>query len=630
MVETIEAGWMCYVRDLTVTSSSNFGQMMQAQERTTVEVKQKMPLKEVDSIITRVHHQKKERGSKAAVALCRNGISKYPENITLRRLMFDLLFDEKDYQSAFVALGDYIACIGPNRTLIADFAKRYRRFRRVLSKDEMRHYAQTLKTAISEGHTNKQVRIQVREVISEDLPRNTEHLGETEEYIIKYLQNDSTFESFVQIERTIEDSEGIERIAPLLDKYILNRPRSLKTFRIDLYCVSIYEKLSAFENASKILSELLQKRMDSVAIRSLFRISRLRKDYGLVDELLTNNPEITKTSDFNILYELVYYFESKNDFDAIQTVLRRIDRGFDSNLPVKRTVRNFYIRFGMPQDAKRLDGEISNLYAKQNRGEEGKYKDAVTESEMEVASKVQDLYSQLEHQKKLAAISDLTTGISHELGQPITNIRYTIQFYKRIFEKGISKTDIDKVFSSILEETARMGGLIRRLAPLTSSRSVTESFDVMERIRRRVDAELPKLTENQIEVTIHPKGPVRFYADPVKFDQLISNLLLNAMDAISEKGPRNPSTQRDHIEIQIESTPTELKLLFSDTGIGIPIANRNKIFDPFFSTKPPGKGEGLGLFIVWNILKMLGGRISVDPNYSTGARFISIIPKIAE
>lgn len=175
-----------------------------------------------------------------------------------------------------------------------------------------------------------------------------------------------------------------------------------------------------------------------------------------------------------------------------------------------------------------------------------------------------------------------------------------------------------------------MGGLIRRLAPLTSSRSVTESFDVMERIRRRVDAELPKLTENQIEVTIHPKGPVRFYADPVKFDQLISNLLLNAMDAISEKGPRNPSTQRDHIEIQIESTPTELKLLFSDTGIGIPIANRNKIFDPFFSTKPPGKGEGLGLFIVWNILKMLGGRISVDPNYSTGARFISIIPKIAE
>lgn len=604
------------------------GKPMSPQQRVSAPATPEQSGLDASLMIAIVRRQQLSGELKDAITTCRDGMVKHPDDVTLRRLMVDLLFQQTDYQSAFVALGDYLACIGPNRRLIAEFAKRYRRFRRVLPPSEMQRYAQILKAAIGENRINKLVSSAVRQVISEDLLPHLALLGKTEEEFVNSLDDDANFDTFVKIERIIEEQDGIERLAPLLDQHILRRPRSPQTFRIDLYCVSIYEKLRSFDSASKILRELLQQKIDSVAVRSLFRISRLRKDFGPVDELLTENPDLAKARDFNILYELVYYFEAKNDFDAVQTVLRRIDRSFSTNLPVKKTVRNFYIRFGMLDDAKRLESEISGLYLKRKGGEEGKYNDAVTESEMEVASKVQDLYSQLEHQKQLAAISDLTTGISHELGQPITNIRYTIQFYKRIFEKGMSKNDIDKVFSSILEETERMGGLIRRLAPLTSSRSVVETFDVMERIRKRLEAESPRLIENQIGFAVRPKVPVTLTADPVKFDQLISNLLLNAIDAIVEKGATSRAARKHLIDIQVEASPRELRLLVSDTGIGVPIANRNKIFDPFFSTKAPGKGEGLGLFIVWNILKMLGGRISVDPKYSDGARFIATIPRI--
>ncbi|WP_193078077.1 sensor histidine kinase [Pseudomonas lundensis] len=438
---------------------------------------------------------------------------------------------------------------------------------------------------------------------------------------LKLIRNDSTFDSFVKLEKSLE-KDSVDSLSLLLDTHILDRGRSKQTYRIDLYCVSIYEKIKAFDSALKIAAELLQVKIQTVAVRSLFRLCRTLKQYSPADDLLEREPALINNHDFNVLYELVYYFEAKNDFHSVQSILRRIEKGFASSLPVLRTVRNFYIRFGMLEEAKRLEPAISPLYHRRLAGDQ-KFTAEVVESEAELASKIGELYSQLEHQKQLAAISDLTTGISHELGQPITNIRYTIQYHRRILAKQLTMDGVSKVFDSILEETERMGGLIRRLSPLTSSKSVIEKFDLMERIHRRVEGETPRLQESGTTVTISPPYAIDLIADPVKFDQLISNLLLNSIDAIQER----KVARENHIEIRVESGKKEARIFFTDTGMGIPIRNRKRIFDPFFSTKPPGKGEGLGLFIVWNLLKMLGGRIAVDSKYSTGARFIVTLPK---
>jgi C4-dicarboxylate-specific signal transduction histidine kinase len=152
---------------------------------------------------------------------------------------------------------------------------------------------------------------------------------------------------------------------------------------------------------------------------------------------------------------------------------------------------------------------------------------------------------------------------------------------------------------------------------------VLETFDLVDRIKKRVQLENPRLHDNHIIVTVKPQTPVTIYGDTVKFDQLISNLLINAIDAIVE----SKKTANNKIAISLKSDIQNVQISFSDNGLGIPFKNKNKIFDPFFSTKAPSKGEGLGLFIVWNLLKGQGGKITVDTSYKNGARFIITIPK---
>ena len=558
-----------------------------------------------------------------ASAACEQAQRNFPDDHFFPKILADLYFQQGKFEAAFVALADYLGGIPPNKKSIGEFANRYYRFRRVLSKDELSKLAELLDSILDQAHLNKNIINAVRAIIKPDVSSDRLPQADTadEREFINLLSSDANFIALVKLERRIEE-KAIDRVEWILDAYVLDRERTQATFRIDLFCVSIYEKLHKFAKAMKVVSELLKLRLDSVAIRSLFRICRLLKKYDAVDNLLTQEPSIIKGNDFNILYELVYYFEAKNDLEHLQKVLRTIDKSFAQNLPVLKTLRNFYIRFGMLEDARRLEPVILQLL--RGSGETpSRFVNALAESETELASKVQELYSQLEHQKQLAAISDLTTGISHELGQPITNIRYTIQFYRKLLQKNVTLEGVSKVFDSILEETDRMGGLIKRLSPLTSSKTVVEKFDVMDRIRIRVNLEEPRLYENKISVSIHPDRKVIMEGDPVKFDQLISNLLLNSIDAIGEvKQPK-----RHYIKISVEATNREIQIAFSDTGVGIPIKNKNKIFDPFFSTKAPGKGEGLGLFIVWNLLKMQGGRISVDSHYQDGARFVITIPK---
>lgn len=562
-----------------------------------------------------------------ATKLCIKATQSFSNEPFFYKILADLYMQQKNYEATFIALGSYIIKIPPlNNQCIADFAKRYYRLKRVLSKEKISELVGIIYTTIEKTSIDQTIALKVKDIIGTDmasikpLANQSEHLSS----FISLLNDDSNFNDLTRLEKILEVANKFQ-LEQVLDKHILTRERSLKTYRVDQYCASLYEKFGEHQKAIKVLTELLSLRIESVAARSLFRICRTIKNYDSVDDFLGKNPTLIKKQDFNILYELVYYFEIKNDIAQLQSVLRTIDKSFAQNLPILRTLRNFYIRFGMLEEVKRLDPIIRSLSQTKSKTT-GKYTDKydeeLAESETEIASTVLELYSELEHQKQLAAISDLTTGISHELGQPITNIRYTIQFYKKLLEKNLTKESVFKIFDSILEETDRMGALIKRLSPLTSSRNVLESYDLVDRIKKRIQLEKPRLDDNHIKVIIVPKVPVTIYGDTVKFDQLISNLLLNAIDAITERKKPN-----NKIDIKVEDGAQDIHIFFSDNGVGIPFKNKNKIFDPFFSTKAPGKGEGLGLFIIWNLLKSQGGKITVDTNYKDGARFIITIPK---
>lgn len=559
-----------------------------------------------------------------ALALSKEASSKYPSSYAFPRIAGDLLYQSGDYDAAadhyLYFLKTVPAKIKYPEYIVSEFAKRYYRLRRVRTQGKSNQFSNTILEIIQQGNLHEVVAQGCLDIITPDLSKDIE-ISEDGKKLIELISDDAHFTTAVNLCKKLETENPVE-IELILDNNILNRSRASKSRRIDAYAVTSYERIQKNEKALQIAVELMARPIDGVLVRSILRICRKLQNYQKFDVVLNQYPEILKSDDFNVLYELVYYFEVKNNVLQLQSALGRIERLFANSVPIQKTLKNFYGRFGMLDDASRVTERIQELEQRGARSS-GRFNQALQESEAKVWSTIKELSSQLEYQTQLAALSELTTGISHELGQPITNIRYTIQFYQKLFERQVEKQTVLNVFNSILQETERLGGLVKRLAPITSSRNVVEKFDIVDRVRRRVNAEQTRLQKYHINASVKPQNSIYFVADPVRFDQLISNLLLNSIDAINDKkspGPKN-------IRISIVEKDFELSIVFEDTGKGITAKDRGKVFTPFFTTKAPGKGEGLGLFIVWNILKMQGGKIYLDPTYSSGARFVITIPK---
>lgn len=395
----------------------------------------------------------------------------------------------------------------------------------------------------------------------------------------------------------------------------------------DVHFLAAYEEMGRLNKALAVAESLFRFEPRPTFASSVLRLCRKLEDYSPAQKLLDAHRELLQMKDFSLLYELVFFYEANTDLEKAKDLLNRIERQNPRSQPIQTTVRNFYLRLGLLNDAQRVDSKLAAWMAHPHGRDRADPRDierrrALATKAEEVGAEVHDY---LLHQQQLAAISELTRGISHELGQPITNVRFTVQFHLKEFEREMTKEKVLEVFDVILRQTERMGDLVKRLSPLTSSRRVFARFDAVERIRSNLDAVRPRLETHQIAVTLFPKKPVWLDGDTGHFDQITSNLIVNAIDALAE---HQPQPER-HLRIEMKEIGQSVQITFEDNGPGFPVAGRRRIFNPFYTTKPPGKGEGLGLFIVWNLLKMQGGTISLDSNYAGGARFRVTIRKNA-
>lgn len=112
---------------------------------------------------------------------------------------------------------------------------------------------------------------------------------------------------------------------------------------------------------------------------------------------------------------------------------------------------------------------------------------------------------------------------------------------------------------------------------------------------------------------------MQIYGEELQFSQVFYNLIINSIYAIKKSG------HQGKIDVMIRQMDAYLEIIFTDNGTGIPLERQRKIFEPFYSTKKRETeegGEGLGLFIVWNILKLFNGRIYVKESYKDGAQFV--------
>ena len=227
--------------------------------------------------------------------------------------------------------------------------------------------------------------------------------------------------------------------------------------------------------------------------------------------------------------------------------------------------------------------------------------------------------------ERLASVGILAAGVAHEINNPLAIISESTGWMRQLFAKDELKNmprrddfikALDKVEKSVERAsriTHQLLGFAGKSEPAVSEVSLAE---LAEEAIRLIDHELHN-RDIKIVRQIQP-ALGRIQSDPYQLRQVLMNLLTNAMHAVKSGGS---------ITIAIEALGDRQVITVSDTGQGIPPENLDKIFEPFFSTKRPGEGTGLGLFVSRGIVEKLGGTIEVESEIGRGASFSIRLPK---
>ncbi len=229
---------------------------------------------------------------------------------------------------------------------------------------------------------------------------------------------------------------------------------------------------------------------------------------------------------------------------------------------------------------------------------------------------------------RLAEIGRLASGIAHEINNPIAIINEVSGWAGEVVEdaKGLSSEDreeLEKAIDQISEQTKRCRDITHKLLGFVREAAPEKSeFDVHDLLRETIDFLKPELKYTPVEIAFSfSKGPLVVQSDPKMMRQVFINLISNAIHAIGEK-----DGDQGRIEIRTSRKGSEVEISIRDNGTGISEENQAKIFNLFFTTKPPGKGTGLGLSICHKIIENLGGNISFESKIGTGTTFTVEIP----
>ncbi|MBI1206037.1 MAG: PAS domain-containing protein [Azospirillum sp.] len=227
-----------------------------------------------------------------------------------------------------------------------------------------------------------------------------------------------------------------------------------------------------------------------------------------------------------------------------------------------------------------------------------------------------ELESRIAHVSKLSLLGELAAGLAHEISQPLYVIRLMAEGGLDHLDQGDS--DIDRVrrqFSAIIEQADRINTIISYVRRFGRRDTETSTpFDPVASIRSAI-----MMTNHQIERagiclrTLLPDSGSTVMGHPGRFEQVIINLLTNAIDAIVGSEGRSIFGSMGTISVGLDEDKAAgtVTVRLEDDGPGIPAHVRERMFDPFFTTKAAGKGTGLGLSICLGIVAEMGGRLEV-------------------
>ncbi|MDX9664930.1 ATP-binding protein [Pseudomonas sp. P5_152] len=220
---------------------------------------------------------------------------------------------------------------------------------------------------------------------------------------------------------------------------------------------------------------------------------------------------------------------------------------------------------------------------------------------------------------KLAALGQMSAALAHEINQPLTTQRMQLATLRLLLDHG-RVDDAYKALKPLDDMLTRMAALTGHLKTFArkSPSGLREPLDLAAVVDQALHLLEVRLRDEQINFTVDLVRPARVRGDAIRLEQVLINLLRNALDAMRDKSLKR-------LRISLEADQQLWRLSVTDSGGGILAQDLPNVFDPFFTTKPVGDGLGLGLAVSFAIIHELGGRLTAE-NHGDGARFTVTLP----
>jgi two-component system, NtrC family, sensor kinase len=256
--------------------------------------------------------------------------------------------------------------------------------------------------------------------------------------------------------------------------------------------------------------------------------------------------------------------------------------------------------------------------------------DLLTDKFNEMISRLEEAYENLElaqhrlvHSEKLATIGIISSGLAHEINNPIAGVKSCL----RRIENNPGKVEQNLQYVILIAEAIdRIEKVIKGLLNYARKEElVFRAVDVRDVIERVLVLTGHNLEKAQITLTKEIGTDINYFNGSLThIEQILMNLLLNAIDTITEKN----SDDKKHIKITANNHNDFIKVSVEDSGVGIPNDKLKKIFEPFFTTKIEDKGTGLGLPVILRIVEEHSGKIELESKVGEGSKFIIYLPML--
>jgi two-component system, NtrC family, sensor kinase len=270
-----------------------------------------------------------------------------------------------------------------------------------------------------------------------------------------------------------------------------------------------------------------------------------------------------------------------------------------------------------------LSGSFNNMISELKRSRDAieEWTQTLEHRVQERTKELQQVQDQLVHAGKMAALGELAAGVAHEINNPLTAI---LTFSSLMLKKTDESHPWKKDLETIVQQTSRCRNIVKGLLDFARQRKLdkrpSDISALLEKTLTLLEKQAP--FQNIMIVKEFGKEMPPVFIDGDQIQQVFMNIVLNAADAMAEKGGT--------LRITTASKDGMVEISFADSGRGIAKENIPKLFDPFFTTKQTGKGTGLGLAISYGIIRSHNGEIKVESQLEKGSTFCIRLPISAE